>query len=82
MGGKKAAAAGAAGPAPKGSKGRGKAGGEVEAQRPFSVLDLPDLPRGVLPPEVELARTRVICGPDFNSNVRPMRRAAVAACLS
>jgi hypothetical protein len=80
MGGKKAAAAGAASAAPRGSQGRGKGGGEDEAQRPFSVLDLPDLPRGVLPPEVELARTRVICGPDFNSNVRPARLTALWLC--
>ena len=58
---KKAAAgddAGGAGPA---SWGRGN----VFA----SVMNMPDVPHG-LPDEVELARTRVICGPDFNSNVR------------
>jgi len=62
---KKAAASGGGA-----SKGKGKAGADEQAQRPYSSLDLPDLPAGVLPPEVELARTRVICGPDFNSNVR------------
>ena len=65
----------------KGKKDKGK-GGDGGAARGSaasydSVFDLPDVPCG-LPPEVELARTRVICGPDFNSNVRA--RQAAAAC--
>ena len=55
----------------------GKKGGEVKAKAkegplrmPVNLMDLPDVPSGRLPAEVELARTRVVCGPDFNSNVR------------
>jgi hypothetical protein len=53
----------------------------AEPRRPFSVMDLPDLPSGSLPPAVELARTRIVCGPDFNSNVRDesVPRSALAA---
>lgn len=55
----------------------GKKGGEAKAKAkegplrmPVNLMDLPDVPSGRLPAEVELARTRVVCGPDFNSNVR------------
>jgi len=58
---KKAAAAGEAGPS--------SAGLGVFA----SVMAMPDVAAGV-PPEVELARTRVICGPNFNSNVRGLEQ--------
>ena len=60
----------------KGGDGGAKGGAARGAASYDSVFDMPDVPRG-LPPEVELARTRVICGPDFNSNVRA-RQAAVA----
>ena len=59
----------------KAGDGGAKGGAARSAAAHVSPFDMPDLPRG-LPPEVELARTRVICGPDFNSNVRARRAAA------
>ena len=60
----------------KGKGGDGAKGGAAGGPAAYdSVFDLPDVPRG-LPPEVELARTRVICGPDFNSNVRARQAAS------
>ena len=46
--------------APAAAAGGGGAAGDEEA----------DPPQGVLPPSVELARTRVIAGPHTNYNVR------------
>lgn len=63
--GSAAAEAGGAGGAGGAGSGFNPAGKGVFA----AVMAMPDVPRG-LPPEVELARTRIICGPDFNSNVR------------
>ena len=34
-----------------------------------SALDMPDIPRGQLPPHLELQRTRVVCRPDAASYV-------------
>ena len=34
-----------------------------------SALDMPDVPRGQLPPHLELQRTRVVCRPDAASYV-------------
>jgi len=61
----------------KGGDGGAKGGAARGPASYDSVFDMPDVPRG-LPPEVELARTRVICGPDFNSNVRARRGRAGA----
>lgn len=35
-----------------------------------SVWDLPDLPKGKLPPHIELQRTRVLCGSLAPTNVK------------
>ena len=35
-----------------------------------SVMDLPDVPQGQLPPHIELQRTRVLCGFDAPTHVR------------
>jgi hypothetical protein len=59
----------------KGDGGAKAAGGAAAWAGPASgdsLFDMPDVAPG-LPPEVVLARTRVICGPDFNSNVRAAR---------
>jgi hypothetical protein len=34
-----------------------------------SALDMPDVPKGQLPPHLELQRTRVVCRPDAASYV-------------
>ena len=57
-------------PKGKASKADGGGAAAAAARKPFSVADMPYLPTGVLPASVELARTRIICGPDSNSNVR------------
>jgi len=61
----------------KAGDGGAKGGAAKGAASYTSPFDMPDLPHG-LPPEVELARTRVICGPDFNSNVRARQAAAAS----
>lgn len=57
----------------KAAKGKAAANGLP----PGGVMGFDDVPQG-LPPAVELARTRVICGPDFNSHVRDAKRAVAA----
>jgi hypothetical protein len=64
----------------KGGDAKAAAGGGSAWAGPASgesLWSMPDVPQG-LPPEVLLARTRVICGPDFNSNVRARRGRAGA----
>lgn len=59
----------------KAEKGGAAAAAEPAAPaKPFSVADMPYLSSGSLPEEVELARKYVICGPDYNLNVRACAR--------
>lgn len=52
----------------------------------MSALDMPDVPKGQLPPHLEIQRTRVICKSDapihkvFNTQVLMHRWESIIAC--